>query len=51
LAVYWLHVAHSAKKSDPHACERQSLRFVIDQTNGAVHATALRLWEEFQQDT
>lgn len=35
---------------DPRACEGQNLRFVLDQTLGAVHATALRLWEGFQRD-
>jgi 8-oxo-dGTP pyrophosphatase MutT (NUDIX family) len=35
---------------DPRACEGQKLRFVLDQALGAVHAKALRLWEEFQRD-
>ena len=35
---------------DPRACEGQNLRFVLDQALGAVHAKALRLWEEFQRD-
>lgn len=35
---------------DPRACDGQSLRFLIDQTLGAVHAAALRLWERFQRD-
>lgn len=34
---------------DPRACEGQSLRFVMDQALAAVHATAQRLWEEFQR--
>ena len=35
---------------DPRACEGQNLRFVLAQALGAVHAKALRLWEEFQRD-
>jgi 8-oxo-dGTP pyrophosphatase MutT (NUDIX family) len=35
---------------DPRACEGQNLRFVINQALAAVHATAQRLWEEFQRD-